>query len=160
MKDKPAKLDVDFHKAIGKKVTYNLPYSKNYVAQKELTLVNGYRGGSLTYGDGQWQGFESNDMDVTIDMEKAETLKSLSISFMQQTGPGVFMPEFVEVSMSDNGNEFRKVMTIKNDVPLTDPSLILKNFQFNLSGEKGRFIRVFAKNAQHGFLFADEVIVY
>ena len=160
MKDKPAKLDVDFHKAIGKKVTYNLPYSKKYVAQKELTLVNGYRGGSLTYGDGQWQGFESNDMDVTIDMEKAETLKSLSISFMQQTGPGVFMPEFVEVSMSDNGNEFRKVMTIKNDVPLTDPSLILKNFQFNLSGEKGRFIRVFAKNAQHGFLFADEVIVY
>ena len=160
MKDKPAKLDIDFHKAIGKKVTYNLPYSKNYVAQKKYTLVNGYRGGSLTYGDGQWQGFESNDMDITIDMEKAEILKSLSVSFMQQTEPGVFMPDFVEVSLSDDGKEFHKVKTINNDIPVTDSSLILKNFQFSLAGEKGRYIRVFAKNGQHGFLFADEVIIY
>ena len=160
MKDKPAKLDVDFHKAIGKKVIYNLPYSKNYVAQKEATLVNGYRGGSLTYGDGQWQGFESNDMDITIDLEKPDVLKSLSLSFMQQTGPGVFMPDFVEVSLSDNGKDFRKVKTITNDIPLTQSSLTLKDFKFLLSDEKARYIRVFAKNGQHGFLFADEVIIY
>ena len=159
-KEKPVKLDVDFHKAIGKKVTYHLPYSKNYVAQKEETLVNGYRGGSLTYGDGQWQGFESNDMDVTIDLEKVDNLKSLAVSFMQQTGPGVFMPDFVEVSLSDDGKEFRKVKTINNDIPLTQSTLTLKDFKFSLSGEKGRYIRVFAKNGQHGFLFADEVIIY
>ena len=160
LKDKPVRLDVDFHKAIGKKVTYNLPYSKNYIAQKEATLVNGYRGGSLTYGDGQWQGFESNDMDVTIDLEKGDALKSLSVSFMQQTGPGVFMPDFVEVSLSDDGKEFKKVNVITNDIPLTQSALTLKNFEFNLSGKKARYIRVFAKNGQKGFLFADEVIVY
>ena len=160
IKDKSVRLEVDFHKAIGKKVTYNLPYSKNYVAQKEQTLVNGYRGGSLTYGDGQWQGFESNDMDVTIDLEKSDAVKSLAISFMQQTGPGVYMPDFVEVSLSDNGKDFRKVKTITNDIPLTQTALTLKNFQFTLSGEKARYVRVFAKNGQKGFLFADEVIVY
>ena len=160
MKDKPVRLDVDFHKAIGKKVTYNQPYSKNYVAQKGATLVNGYRGGSLTYGDGQWQGFESNDMDVTIDLEKGEALKSLSVSFMQQTGPGVFMPDFVEVSLSDDGKEYRKESTITNDIPLTQSALTLKNFEFNLSGKKARYLRIFAKNGQKGFLFADEVIVY
>ena len=160
MKDKPVRLNVDFHKAIGKKVTYNLPYSKNYVAQKEATFVNGYRGGALTYGDGQWQGFESNDMDVTIDLEKEDALKSLAVSFMQQTGPGVFMPDFVEVSLSDDGKEFKKINPITNDIPLTQSELTLKNFEFNLSGKKARYIRVFAKNGQHGFLFADEIIVY
>ena len=158
-KDKSVKLDVDFHLAIGKKVIYNRPFSKSYPAQKEATLVNGYRG-SLSYGDGQWQGFESKDMDVTIDLENPTTLKKLSVSFMQQTGPGVFIPDSVMISLSDNGKEFRRVKTIKNDIPLTRSSLTFKDFQFDLSGETGRFIRIFARNGQHGFLFADEVIVY
>jgi hexosaminidase len=79
---------------------------------------------------------------------------------MQQTGPGVFIPDSVMISLSDNGKEFRKVKTIKNDIPLTQSSLTFKDFQFDLSGETGRFIRIFARNGQHGFLFADEVIVY
>jgi hexosaminidase len=41
IKDKPAKLDIDFHLAIGKKVIYIQPFSKSYPAQKEATLVNG-----------------------------------------------------------------------------------------------------------------------
>jgi hexosaminidase len=159
MKGKPVKLDVDYHKAIGKTVIYNQPYSKSYPAQKEATLVNGNRG-SLTYGDGQWQGFESGDMDVTIDLGTIEVLKSLSVSFMQQTGPGVFMPDFVEVSLSENGKDFRKVKTVQNDVPVSQSELTFKDFKFDLSANKGRYIRIYAKNGKGGFLFADEVIVY
>jgi len=158
-KDKTVKLDVDFHLALGKKVTYNLPFSKGYPAQQQAALVNGYRG-SLTYGDGQWQGFESKDMDVTIDLDQAVSLKSLSVTFMQQTGPGVFIPDSVVVSLSDNGKEFRKIKSIKNDIPLTQSTLTFKDFKFDLSGSKGRFIRLYARNGQHGFLFTDEVIVY
>lgn len=160
LKGKPAKLNVDFHKAIGKKVTYNLPYSNGYSAHKEASLVNGYRGGGLTYGDGEWQGFDTNDMDVTIDLENREPLKSVTISFMQQTGPGVYMPDFVDISVSDNGKDFRKVKTITNDIPLTQSTLTLKNFEADLTGEKARYVRVFGKNGQHGFLFTDEVIIY
>jgi hexosaminidase len=99
-------------------------------------------------------------MDITIDLEKTVALKRLSVSFMQQTGPSVFMPDFVEVSLSDDGRDFHKVKTINNDIPRTQSSLTFKDFQFDLSAEKGRFIRVFARNGQYGFLFADEVIVY
>ncbi|MBS1669300.1 MAG: family 20 glycosylhydrolase [Bacteroidetes bacterium] len=154
----PSSLDVDYHKAIGKKVTYNLPYSESYIAQKESTLVNGYRGSMLTYGDGQWQGF-TNDMDITIDMEKPGPLKSLSMRFMQITGPGVFMPEFVEVSVSDNGKDFKPFKRIDNDVPTTRSELLFKDFKFDLNGITNRYIRVLAKNAQ-GFLFTDEVVIY
>jgi len=159
LKDKPLQIDIDFHQALGKKVIYNLPHSKSYPAQKETSLVNGLRG-SLTYGDGQWQGFDTNDMDVTIDLERSIPLTSISTSFMQQVGPGVFMPDFVEVSLSDNGIDFHKVKTIENTIPATEKALTIKEFKFSLTGEKGRFIRLLAKNGHRGFLFTDEVIVY
>ncbi|WP_143306745.1 glycoside hydrolase family 20 protein [Chitinophaga vietnamensis] len=159
MPGKPVVLQVDDHKAIGKKVIYHQPWSKSYPAQKEATLVNGYRG-SLTYNDGQWQGFVNADMDVTIDLDQAEDLQSLSVGFMQLTGPGVYMPAFVEVLVSDDGTHFKKVQQVDNDIPVTDAALSFKDFKFRLSGYKARYIRVHAKNAQKGFLFADEIIVY
>lgn len=150
-------LPVDYHKAINKKVTYNTPYSPAYVAQKDSTLTNGYRG-TLTYADGQWQGFLKN-LDVVIDMEKVETLNSLSVNFMQLTGPGVYMPLYVEVSLSEDGKKYTPAQKVSNDVPATQALLTFKDFIFQLKGAKARYIKVYAPN-QRGFLFADEIIVY
>lgn len=155
---KPAFLQLDDHVAIGKKVSYNVPYSKKYPAQASATLVNGYRG-SLTYVDGQWQGFEG-DMDVTVDMEQETNLHRLAVTFMQLTGPGVYMPSFVEVSISNDGKNFRPLKQVNNDVPPSTSTLVFKDFKFDLSGQKTRYIRVHAKNEQHGFMFADEIIIY
>ncbi|MDR3716862.1 MAG: chitobiase/beta-hexosaminidase C-terminal domain-containing protein [Puia sp.] len=154
----PASKDVDFHKAIGKTVTYRQPYSESYVAQKESTLVNGYRGSLQSYGDGQWQGF-TNDMDIVIDMDKATPLNSLSIRFMQMTGPGVFMPAYVAISVSGDGKDFKPLQKIDNDVPVTLSALLFKDFKFHLQGQTARYVRVLAKNTQ-GFLFTDEVVIY
>lgn len=158
-KGTPATLPIDFHKAIGKKVTYRLPASKGYPAQGEATLTNGYRGG-LTYGDGQWQGFEGKDMDVVIDMGESTALRSLSAGFMQLTGPGVYMPASVTVSLSDDGQTFGQELTLPNDVPENDPKLAFKSFAFDLSGKRARYLRIQAVNKQRGFLFCDEIIVY
>jgi len=159
LKGKPAMLAIDYHQAIGKKVIYNQPYSKSYPAQGPSSLVNGYRG-SLTYGDGQWQGFEGKDLDVTIDMGNTTSLNSLSVAFMQLTGPGVFMPAFVEVSISEDGTNFKTIQRISNEIPIDNAVLTFKDFVFNLKIYKARYIRVHAKNDQKGFLFADEIIVY
>jgi hexosaminidase len=155
---KTASLQVDFHKALGRKVSYNKPYNKRYPAQKDSTLVNGYRG-TLTYGDGQWQGF-TNDLDVVVDLGQADTLHSLSIAFMQLTGPGVYMPGSVEVSVSGDGENFRPVQKVENDVPVSQARLTFRDFVFDLQQQKARYIRVYAVNAQHGFLFTDEIIIY
>lgn len=149
-------LIIDFHKALGKKVSYNKKWV-SYPAQKELTLVNGYKG-SLTYQDGQWQGFTS-DMDVVIDLDKAETLHSISCTFMQLTGPGVYMPNYIEVFASNDGKDFISVGRAMNDVSAQDATLRFKTFTLNGNGLSGRFIRFYAKN-QRGFLFADEIVIY
>lgn len=157
---RPVTVPVNYHKAIGKTVTYNAPWSGSYPAQQAQTLVNGYRG-SLTYGDGQWQGFLGKGLDVTIDLGESQPLESLSIGFMQLTGPGVYMPPHVQVQVADDVRELAltATVTMENDVPPTHEKLIFKDFKFNLSGRHGRYIRVIAP-VQKGFLFTDEIIVY
>lgn len=155
----PSTLDINFHKAIGKKIIYNLPYSSKYPAKGDSTLTNGYTG-SVSYGDGQWQGFDSKDMDVTVDMGSEMPLTSLSANFMQQTGPGVYIPDSVVVSVSSDGKNFKKVGVALSTVPRSVETLAFQLFRIDLNGEKGRYVRLVAKNGTRGWLFADEIIVY
>lgn len=151
-------LELDVHRAIGKKVTYNNKWSNSYPAQKEITLVNG-QSGDLTYGDGQWQGF-LGDFDVTVDMDLSSPLTQLKIRFMQLTGPGVYMPANVTVAISEDGKEFKTIQCLENDVPYTDASLRFKTFVFDLKGNTARYLRITGKNEKKGFMFSDEVVVY
>lgn len=147
---------LDYHKAIGKKVTYRYRYNSGYPAGGETTLTDGYRGG-LTYSDGRWQGFLTN-LEVTIDLEKITDLGYVSLKFMQLTGPGVYMPDYVKVSVSDDGKEFREVGQVVNDVPADVSTLVLKDFTVRFS-DKARYVKVFAKK-HAGFQFVDEVVIY
>ena len=151
-----SKSQLDYHKAIGKKVTYKNIYNSGYAAQKEANFTDGYKGG-LSYHDGKWQGF-LRDIDVTIDMGEVMPLSYVSGRFMQLTGPGVYMPNFVKVSISDDNKEFREVLHIVNDIPTDSKELYFKEFtgRFN---ESARYIRFYAEK-HNGFLFLDEIVVY
>lgn len=147
---------LDYHKAVGKKVAYRYRYNGSYPAARDLTLTDGYRGG-LTYSDGRWQGFLT-DVDVTIDMGEIMDLGYVSAKFMQLTGPGVYMPDYVVVSVSENGVDFREVGRLRNDVSTSTSTLVLKDFAIRF-GAKGRYVRLFAKK-HAGFQFIDEIVVY
>ncbi|MBZ5857674.1 beta-N-acetylhexosaminidase [Flavihumibacter profundi] len=147
-----------YHKAIGAQITYNLPFSNSYPAQQEYTLVNGQTG-SFTYGDGQWQGFEGIDMDITLELKQLTDVKKIAVNFMQITGPGVFMPNYVEYSWSKNGKDYSAPVRIMNTVPDTESKLVIKPFEVMVN-RQAKYIRIKAQNDKHGFLFADEVLVY
>jgi hexosaminidase len=148
----------NYHKAIGKKVVYNNAWSDSYPAQNEATLTNGIEG-SLTYGDKQWLGY-LKDVDVTIDMETIQPINSLSIRFMQQPGPGVFLPSYVEVFFSNDGTNFVSADKLVNTILPTETETIFKSFSFDLKRKPTRYIRIVAPNIRGGFMFTDEVIVY
>jgi hexosaminidase len=154
----PTTFTTNYHKAVGKKVKYNNPWSDSYPAQKEATLTNGIEG-SLTYGDKQWLGY-LKDFDVTIDMELIQPLNSLSIRFMQQPGPGVFLPSYVEVEVSTDGKNFTSFEKQVNTIPFDEPKTILKSFSFDMKNKLARYVRIIAPNVKGGFMFTDEVIIY
>ncbi|ATL43031.1 family 20 glycosylhydrolase [Elizabethkingia sp. HX WHF] len=151
-------LDIDIHKAIGKKVVYNNKWD-GYEAQKEQTLTNGVFGG-LTYHDKQWQGF-TKDVDVVVDFEKKETLNTIAMRFMQIIGPGVYMPGEMKVLVSDDGVAYKEIGIVKNDIPETESKLTFKRFELKLKTPiQARYLKIIAPNIKKGYLFTDEIIVY
>ena len=155
-KSAPDSILINFHKAFNKPVTYIIPFSKSYPAANTYTLVNGYRG-SLTYQDGQWQGFTSN-IDVVIDLQKVDTIHLVQANFMQIIGPGVYMPKYIEVQTSVDGVNFTNQGRDNNVVSPTESSLRFKDFKVQMKPTAARYIK-FVSKLQSGFQFIDEIIV-
>ncbi|MBN3518788.1 family 20 glycosylhydrolase [Algoriphagus lutimaris] len=151
------KKQVDYHLAIGKPVVYNKAWNPSYPAGDAGSLTNGLRGGD-SYNDGFWQGF-TNDLDVIVDLEEVNDLSYFSANFMQLIGPGVFLPGSLEVSISEDGKTFEKVLTLNHTISSEEEGLIFHNFEGSLEGKSARFVQVNAKNTQSGFMFVDELVI-
>ena len=149
--------EVNYHLAIGKNVTYNKPWNKAYPAGDAGSLTDGLKGGK-SYGDGKWQGF-TNDLDVIIDLGKVHNLNTISARFMQITGPGVYMPDYMEVSISLDGKNFNTIDRDNNTTPKDEKALSFKTFKCSLKNSYARYIKVMAGNKQNAFIFTDEIVV-
>lgn len=145
------------HKAKGKPVKYLKPVQQWYPASGETTFTDGVIGG-WTYSDKRWQGFLS-EIDVIIDLETVQDIHYIGGTFMQLKGPGVFMPEKVEIQVSSDGENFIQVAEVWNDVSVNLEELLFKSFD-TICNVQARYIRYrAARSTMRGFLFLDEVIV-
>lgn len=157
--ERPAALRTDHHKAKGKKVDYITPYSKRYAAGGDTALTDGLHGG-WTYGDNRWQGFLNSDAEWVVDLEKEEKLHSISADFMQLTGPYVWLPKEITISVSSDGQKFTDLKSISTELPVTDEKLTIQTYAWK--GEcAARYIRINAKSngIDGGWLFVDEIVV-
>lgn len=145
------------HKAKGKPVKYLKPVQQWYPAAGETTFTDGIIGG-WTYSDKRWQGFLS-EIDVIIDLETVQDIHYIGGTFMQLKGPGVFMPEKVEIQVSSDGENFIQVAEVWNDVSVNLEELLFKSFD-TICNVQARYIRYrAARSTMRGFLFLDEIIV-
>ncbi len=146
------------HKGRGAKVTYNIPYSKYYPAANEATLTDGLAGG-WDNNDGRWQGFINGQrLDVTIDLGKQTSFKTVSTSFMQSCGPEIFFPGAYIVSVSNDGKEFKLLHHQDIQEEKTDNPCI-KTWTCRTKAN-ARYIRIQALPSRFsGWIFADEVVV-
>ncbi len=155
------------HKAAGATVKYLQPFSERHKAQGDITLVN-CTNGSKELSDGQWQGFEGNDIEVVIDLGQETDIRHIHANFLQSPGSWVFLPAKVIYSLSADGEKFSEVAEIPNPVDLNEGFKIQK-FEANLEG-KARYVRVYAKSigkcpewhmgkGSPAWTFIDEVVV-
>ena len=147
------------HKALGKKVTYNMPYSPKYVASGDVTLVDGKRG-TFNYQEGFWQGFETHDFDVTIDLDEVTDIKKVSACFMQRNDQWIWMPREVVISISDDGQNFTEIHREGCDIDPENPAVLFQYFTWE-GNKRARFVHyhAIANGRVGGWLFTDEVIV-
>ncbi len=133
-------------KALGKKVTVKYPYSRNYIANGDLTLTDGIKG-SNEFADRMWQGYEKNDVEAIINLEKPEMINKITVGFLQFSNAWIFMPEYIEFYVSDDGDNFRLIETIKNDVLQNESKVIVKDYIcIPKDLTSGRYVKIRAKN--------------
>ncbi len=153
----PTGKKVDYHRGINKPIHYNSKLYSGYMAGGMNALLDGYRGG-LTYLDGRWQGY-LNDLDCVVDMGEVTDVHKVSSRFMQLIGPGVFQPGEVELLTSEDGESYVSRGVIPTTVSNTDKDLSFQEYTFN-GDWKARYIRIKAKEANKGFIFTDEIVIW
>lgn len=97
-----------FHQALAKAMSYQNKYEKWYSAGGDIALVNGTRG-SLNFRDGQWQGFSGVDMEVVIDLEERQPIKSVSSNFYHYNNAWIFRPDSYRVYYSDDAQNWQEM---------------------------------------------------
>lgn len=142
---------------------------KKYANEDPLVLTDGVMGGSSFYSN--WLGYEGNNMEVILDLEKPTAVQTIDLSFLQVTNHIVFFPQLVTYSGSLDGKTFWNIAKVGNKHPLGKKSKInaIQNYGIECDEKQVRYLKVTAHNTQTPYwhhaaglpswIFADEIIV-
>ncbi|MCG8580219.1 MAG: family 20 glycosylhydrolase [Bacteroidales bacterium] len=161
-------INLSIHKATAKPVKYMNQPNEKYKGDTGITLVNSLRG-SRNFSDGNWQGFQGDNLDVTIDLEEVKELSQITVGCLHQTGSWIFLPQEIRVHTSLDGHQFTLAGSTINNIPLQSEALVM-DYNIDISGTTARFVKVTAVNQKEipqwhsaagnkSWLFVDEVIV-
>lgn len=147
------------HLGLMKTIKYTSPYAPQYTAGGDSALVDGLRGG-WTYGDKRWQGFLNTDMDITVDLGEMKEISSIAAEFMQLSGPYVWLPREVIISISEDGNTFTEQARLHTDVPTTEDRLVFRTYEWDGKASV-RYVRyqALSNGIEGGWLFTDEIVI-
>ncbi|MCK5821245.1 MAG: family 20 glycosylhydrolase [Bacteroidales bacterium] len=159
------------HNATGAIVKYKSDFSEKYSAGGNDALTNSLRG-SANLSDGRWQGFNGNDLIVTLDLGEEKLISSIGVGCLQDVGKWIFFPSQVEIALlkEDSNNAIPLfIRVLESSVSLQDPERKVHDFTAKCD-TKARFIRITAKNisvcppghtgaGKAAWLFVDEIVV-
>jgi hypothetical protein len=146
---------------------YSTPFNERYTGSGAMALTDG-KTGTTNYQNGEWQGFEGNDLDAVIDLTKPTIINNLSIGFLNDPDKWIFLPREVIFSVSDDGNNFKRVADILNDISINNTNEMIKRFSSDVNGVSARYLKVSAINigvcppwhkgaGEKAWIFADEI---
>ena len=167
---KPVQVD---HLAVGCAVQRSHPYSSRYPAGGDGGLTNGITApDNIRYPiDSKiWQGYEGNDLEAVLDLGSVQPIQNITTGCLHHVRNWVFLPEWVEISLSRDGITYSDSQKIKNPISGDGSRLIKQNFTASFPKSRARYIKVKAKSiglcpADHpgagrkAWLFVDEIIV-
>ncbi len=154
------------HIAIGSKIKLSAEPYYMYEGSGISTLIDGALG-SYDHNDGQWLGFWGEDVVIDIELNSVCFVDTLSIGFLQDQGPWIFLPSEVIFSHAVDTGNFIETTRFTTQIE-KDSLTIVKRYSMILS-DSVRFLRIVARNGGNcpdwhpgkgsdSWLFIDEVI--
>lgn len=168
--DQPhAGTEASFSRALYPAPKYHARYAPRWAGSGNYNLVDGQKGDF--WNDGFWQGFEYHNLDVVIDLGQTTRISSVSLGCFQFLASWIFLPEEVQVLVSDDGETFVQAGRIQKNSAFERIAEVRQDFSITFDARMARFVRVIAVNkgtcpAWHlgaggkAWIFADEVVIH
>lgn len=156
------------NKAKGAVVNFVSPFSGKYAANEEITLTDGILA-SDEFTDGNWLGFEGNDLEALIDLGKVIQAKKIRMNFLADNNSWIFLPKKVVVQVSEDGFSYKNIGECSFDNATETVRPEIQTIRFNAKS-KLRYLKVKAINqnscpdwhpgkGNKCWLFVDEIVV-
>ena len=152
----------------GRTLKLESAYANQYAASGDRALIDGLRGGK-DFRSGEWQGYQGQDVNFTIDLGSVKKLERVGIGALQDQRSWIWLPQEVVVATSINGRQW-STTSITNEVDRRAEGSFTRDFWTGVLDRKARYISMKVKNAGPcpdwhpskggaSWIFLDEVLI-
>ncbi|HTA81514.1 MAG TPA: GH92 family glycosyl hydrolase [Bacteroidia bacterium] len=151
----------------GRKIKIVSKPNRQYTAGGPEALID-FQHASTDFHLGKWQGYQYQDFEAVVDLGKTETVKNVSAEFLQDALSYIYMPTYVDFSISNDSIHFTPVAHVVNTIADTMETPTIKSLGKEIPAQQVRYVKVFAKNygqlpkwhpgyPDSAFIFIDEI---
>lgn len=142
-------------------------YNPQYHAGGEEGLIDGILGNE-NWRKGDWQGYQGQDFEAVVTLDKIQTINSIAARFLQDSRAWILMPTKVEFYTSEDNQNFKLAKTIENTLDPKNTDVKILNFETKIPETKAKYVKIKAYNfgklpewhqgaGGDAFIFIDEI---
>lgn len=135
-------VNLKFNKATGKKVTINPAPAPNYPGDGAFTLVNGIINNKGMARSAEFIGYNGKPVTIVIDLGSVQPLEMVAAHALSAGGSWVHPPQEMEVSLSTDGTNYKRMGTAREFKGVTPQKGML---EVVAEGQRGRFVKLVLK---------------
>ncbi len=121
---------------------YTTMYAERYSAGGDFGLRDGIRG-TTDRRDGNWQGFDGTDVEITFDLGEVRNISEITIGCLESTRQWIFLPEKLIVEVSDDGIEFRECGELLQEIPEENREPSTRDLIVDFYATSAQYVRVY-----------------
>jgi len=112
----------NLHKLTNAKTNLAHAPGKQYSKGGNEAWYNGISGSNERFNDEEWLGFNDTPFDATIELAEKEKISSLQTRFFHKPSSWIWMPQKIEVQVSDDGVQYKTIASKLIEPPTTEGS--------------------------------------
>lgn len=144
-------------------------YNPQYNAGGQEGLLDGILG-ETNWRKGDWQGYQSQDFEAVVDLQKAQRIKLIHSRYLQDSRSWILLPSKVEYYVSNDNIHFQLLKTVESTLDWKYDETKIVDYKADLENITARYIKVKAYNfgklpeghqgfGGDAFIFIDEIII-
>ena len=151
------------------KIDIHSKYNPQYTAGGDEGIIDGLSG-DVNWRKGEWQGYQSQNFEVIIDLLEKQSLSTFEAGFLQDSRSWILLPSKVEFYASSDNKEYVLIGMDTHNVDPKDEVNQIKKLVLSNQKVKARYIKVVAYNfgklpewhlgaGGDAFIFIDEITI-